>query len=361
MDNSNYTIFTIDDEEPIRKVLNIHLTKAGFNVVQSSGGNKIFKELDQADFDILISDIKMPEVSGVEVLEYAQKKFDTVPVIMLTGFVDIAIAIDVLKKGAFDYITKPVKKSDLLATVDRAFVRRNLLLENKRLARENKEYQESLELKVLERTKELKETRFEIIRRLGLAAEYRDNQTGLHIERMSGISKLLAIEAGLLDEPLVELIFNASPMHDIGKIGIPDRILLKPGKLDKDEFEIMKTHAEIGGKILDGHSSDLMVMAKEIAISHHEKWDGSGYPNGLSGEDIPLSGRIVAIADVFDALTSVRPYKKSWSNEDALAEINNSAGKHFDPTLVEHFNNIIPTVIEFRENLSKARATSGKE
>ena len=151
-----------------------------------------------------------------------------------------------------------------------------------------------------------------------------------------------------MNEERAELILNASPMHDIGKIGIPDRILLKPGKLNAQEWEIMQTHAAIGADILSGHDSELMIMAKEIAISHHEKWDGSGYPNGLTGEQIPLSGRIVAVSDVFDALTSERPYKKAWPVEEAIEEIKRGASKHFDPELVEVFLQVLPEILDVR-------------
>jgi putative two-component system response regulator len=209
-----------------------------------------------------------------------------------------------------------------------------------------------LEQKVRERTRELEETRMEIIRRLGRAAEYRDNETGLHIIRMSKFSQILGQATGMSDQDS-GMLLNASPMHDIGKIGIPDSILLKPGKLDADEWEIMKTHSSIGAKILSGHPSELMQMAREIALTHHEKWDGSGYPGGLSGEEIPLSGRIVALADVFDALTSERPYKKAWAVDDAVSFIKENSGKHFDPTLVELFIDRLDEIIEVRDKYAE--------
>jgi putative two-component system response regulator len=215
-----------------------------------------------------------------------------------------------------------------------------------------REQNEALEQRVRERTQELNDTRLEIIRRLGLAAEYRDNETGLHIIRMSTYAQLLAQAAGL-DEQRQELILNASPMHDIGKLGIPDRVLLKPARLDDEEWRIMKTHARIGADILGGHHSGLLNMATEIALCHHEKWDGSGYPRGLKGEEIPLEARIVAIADVFDALTSTRPYKKAWSVEDALAEIANSAGSHFDPELAQRFLAITPRLLPVMEQYAE--------
>jgi putative two-component system response regulator len=201
------------------------------------------------------------------------------------------------------------------------------------------------------------ETRMEIIRRLGRAAEYRDNETGLHIIRMSKFSEILGRTAGM-DADWCEMLLNASPMHDIGKIGIPDRILLKPGKFEPEEWEIMKTHAAIGAEILSGHHSDLMEMARVIAITHHEKWDGTGYPNGLKGEDIPLVGRIVALADVFDALTSERPYKKAWSVEDALGYLLENRGMHFDPNLVGVFEKVLPEILAVREQYAEPPAPS---
>ncbi|MDH5356112.1 MAG: HD domain-containing protein [Gammaproteobacteria bacterium] len=196
------------------------------------------------------------------------------------------------------------------------------------------------------KTREVENSQLEIIERLGTAGEYRDNETGMHIKRMSHSSFLLAKQAGLPNN-IAEQILAASPMHDIGKIGIPDNILLKPGKLTAEEFEIMKSHTSMGVKILENHESDLMELAAKIAGNHHEKWDGSGYPNGLSGSHIPIEARIVSICDVFDALTSARPYKKAWSHNDALEFVRQESGKYFDPHLVEHFMEISPQVIEY--------------
>lgn len=186
------------------------------------------------------------------------------------------------------------------------------------------------------------------MRRLGRAAEYRDNETGLHIIRMSQIAALLARSMGW-SEDMSDLMLHASPMHDIGKIGIADAILLKPGKLSPEEFDVMKTHASIGADMLAGDESELLQLAYIIALSHHEKWDGSGYPAGLSGEAIPLAGRIVAVADVFDALTSSRPYKKAWAVDDAVAFLKDNAGRHFDPEVVAHFLRHLTEIIAIVE------------
>ncbi|MFP5352984.1 MAG: HD-GYP domain-containing protein [Actinomycetota bacterium] len=193
-----------------------------------------------------------------------------------------------------------------------------------------------LDEKVRERTEELRETQLEVIRRLGQAAEFRDDDTGLHITRMSRFSARLAMEAGIGIKEC-EALLHAAPMHDIGKIGIPDHILLKPGKLEDEEFEIMKTHTTIGAELLSGSNSQVMELARGIALAHHEKWNGRGYPNGLAGEDIPFLARVCAICDVFDALTSERPYKKAWTPEDAFDLLRKEAGQHFDPNLVELF------------------------
>jgi putative two-component system response regulator len=209
-----------------------------------------------------------------------------------------------------------------------------------------------LEDMVRARTEELRRTRLQVVQRLGMAAEYRDEETGNHILRMSHTCALLARAIGW-SEAGCDLILNASPMHDIGKIGIPDAIMLKPGTFQPHEWEIMKTHAAIGGKLLEGDDSTLMRMAREIALTHHEKWDGSGYPDGLAGEAIPQAGRIAALADVFDALTSVRPYKQAWTVEAAVECITENSGKHFDPSLVEVFLRELPGIEEIRERFAE--------
>lgn len=216
------------------------------------------------------------------------------------------------------------------------------------MAKEEKiEENEILDMKVRDRTAELAETQLEVIRRLGIAAEFRDDDTGAHIARMSRYCARLAEEIGFARDQ-VERLLNASPMHDVGKIGIPDGILLKPGKLDDDEFTLMKTHTTIGAQILSGSKSDVIQLAEKIALSHHEKWSGAGYPLGLSAEDIPLEGRIACVADVFDALTSERPYKKAWPAEEAFALIKDGAGKDFDPHLADAFLSIRPAIEEIK-------------
>ena len=206
-----------------------------------------------------------------------------------------------------------------------------------------------LDEKVQERTAQLRETQLEVIRRLGQAAEFRDDDTGLHITRMSRYCARLAHAAGLSVKDC-ELLLNAAPMHDIGKIGIPDSILLKPGKLEEDEFEVMKTHTTMGAELLSGSSSEVMQLAKVIALEHHERWDGRGYPNGKTAEDIEFVARITSICDVYDALTSERPYKKAWTSEDAMNLIQENAGSQFDPNLAELFLSLADDINAMREN-----------
>jgi putative two-component system response regulator len=250
-----------------------------------------------------------------------------------------------LAEGARDFITKPFDRNEMLMRVHNQLEvhRAHCLLHDQK---------DVLDKLVRQRTEELRKTQLQVVQRLGMAAEYRDEETGSHIMRMSHISALLAKALGWSEEQC-ELMLHASPMHDIGKIGIPDAILLKPGKLNPDEWEVMKTHATIGGRLLEGDDTDVMRMAKEIALSHHEKWDGSGYPQGLTAEAIPLVGRIAALADVFDALTSTRPYKKAWTIEAALELIEHDSGRHFDPELVPLLIENLPAVLEIRDRFQE--------
>ncbi|QYJ85704.1 two-component system response regulator [Shewanella mesophila] len=333
MDNA--TILVVDDTPENIDIL-VGILGGDYKVKVAIDGPKALALANKSAPDLILLDVMMPGMNGYEVCQRLKQDPLTshIPVIFVTALAEVADETQGFELGAVDYITKPVS-----APVVKARVKTHLALyDQKRL----------LEEEVKSRTKELEETRFEIIRRLGRAAEYKDNETGLHVIRMSHYAKLLAQQAGLPDK-FCELIYNAAPMHDIGKIGTPDSILKKPAKLDKDEWIEMQRHAEIGAEIIGDHNDPLLEMAKRIALSHHEKWDGSGYPNGLSGEDIPLEGRIVAIADVFDALTSIRPYKKAWTIEDTMNLIESESGKHFDPDLVVHFSAILDEAVKIRD------------
>lgn len=345
------TILMVDDEEVNLRLLETMLATAGYsNLIAVKDPRDVLGIYRANDIDLILLDINMPYMDGYEVMEQlAVLEGDHLPpIMMLTAQSMQEFRQRALDNGARDYVTKPFDANELLSRV------RNLLevqLAHKYMRDQN----EILERKVAERTVELQNahaeihaSRLQIVRRLGLAAEYKDEETGLHIIRMSKISALLGKRAGL-DEGQCDLLLNAAPMHDIGKIGIPDHILLKPGKFEPEEWEIMKTHAQIGADILSGDDSPLLVMARDIAISHHEKWDGSGYPHGLSGEAIPLVGRITALADVFDALTSVRPYKKAWPTDEAVDYIIGQSARHFDPELVTHFQSGLPEILEIKE------------
>ena len=323
-------ILIIDDEPPNLKLLDKMLASQGYQQrVLIQDPREVLPSYQQQRPDLILLDINMPHLDGYQVMEQLTGLNDPLlpPIVILTAQHAKDYLLRALAAGARDFVSKPFDRNELLMRV------RNLL--DAQLAHRMLHSQKDvLEQMVRERTDELHHTRLQVVQRLGKAAEYRDEETGNHILRMSHICALLAREIGW-DEAQCDLILNASPMHDIGKIGIPDAVLQKPGKFEPEEWEIMKTHAAIGAKLLDGDDSDLMQMAREIALSHHEKWDGSGYPNGLSGEAIPISGRIAAVADVFDALTSVRPYKKAWTVETAVDLIRENSGKHFDPALVE--------------------------
>lgn len=335
----------IVDDEPVNvKLLERTLAKAGYSdIVSTLDPREVCDLFAQHDFDLILLDLNMPHMDGFAVLTALHERFSNPPpVLVLTAQSAQEFRTQALEMGAQDYVTKPFERNELLHRVS------NLL--GSKLYRQGLErLNESLEEKVAERTKQLNETRLQVVRRLGRAAEYRDNETGLHIVRMSKISRLLG-EAMGMDAYECDLLLNASPMHDIGKIGIPDQILLKPGKFEPHEWEIMKQHSQMGADILEGEDSDLLTMARDIALTHHEKWDGTGYPNGLKGDDIPLVGRICAIADVFDALTSERPYKKAWSVEDALKLLQENRGTHFDPALVDAFMDNLDGILAIRNS-----------
>jgi len=344
----NECILIVDDEAANLKLLDRMLRAQGYtNLELVDDPRQVIERYRANRPDLILLDINMPHLDGYQVMAQLKALNDPLlpPIIILTAQRSMDYLLRSLAAGARDFLGKPFDVNELLMRV------RNLLDAQlaHRLVHDQKAVLEDM---VRQRTEELRSTRLQVVQRLGMAAEYRDEETGNHILRMSHISTLLARAIGW-SEADCELMLNASPMHDIGKIGIPDAILLKPGKFEPPEWEIMKTHAVIGGKLLDGDDSDLMRMAREIALNHHEKWDGSGYPNGLAGEAIPQSGRIAALADVFDALVSERPYKKAWTVEAAVNLIKENSGKHFDPQLVAVFMQQLPGILAIRERFSE--------
>ena len=340
-------ILIVDDQPANVTLIEKMLDIDGYiNVISTTDPTQVESLYMEQGSDLVLLDLNMPEMDGYQVLSKIREVDpDYPPIIVLTAQSDRESRIKALDLGARDFLAKPFDRVELMTRIKN-------MLEVRIMTKAMKNQNKILDGMVKERTQELNDTRLEVIRRLGRAAEYRDDLTGFHIVRMSRYSQILALTAGLGSQE-AEAILNAAPMHDIGKIGIPDSVLLKPGKLDADEWKTMQTHVDIGVEILSGSNSKLMDMAAEIAQNHHEKWDGTGYPNGLKGEDIPITGRIVAIADVFDALTTARPYKEAWPVEKATAFLNEQSGKHFEPRLVELFLEILPDILSIREQYAE--------
>jgi response regulator RpfG family c-di-GMP phosphodiesterase len=294
-------------------------------------------------YDLIIVDYMMPDMSGIEFIVELKSCHHAadIPILMITADEHIDVRYQALKAGANDFLTKPIDKTEFIIRVNNMLA---LHESQQKLADKAQWLADEVEKSI----KEIRERESELIYRLSKAAEYRDPETGVHLKRMSLYSKHIARQLGM-DVCEQGLILEAAPMHDIGKVGIPDAILLKPGKLTESEFSLMKEHTKIGYEILSDSSSKLMQVGAQIALSHHEKYDGSGYPNGLTGQNIPIYGRICAVADVFDALTSVRPYKKMWAIEDAVLFIQQNSGEHFDPECVNAFFKDWGSVLAIRQ------------
>jgi putative two-component system response regulator len=335
------TILVVDDTPHNIAVLT-EILRGDYRVLAATHGEQALK-IARGDPppDLILLDVMMPGMSGHEVCQRLQAESSTrkIPVIFVTAMDQVEDETKGFALGAVDYITKPVSPPIVMARV-----KTHLALFNQH---------RELERMVRERTEELHHTQLEIIKRLGRAGEFRDNETGMHVVRVAHFCRLLG-EAARMNEEDVDLLFNAAPMHDIGKIGIRDAVLLKPGKLDEKEIKIMRQHVPFGAEIMGEHANRLLSMARLIILTHHEKWDGTGYHRGLKGEEIPLVGRITAIADVFDALTSVRPYKQAWPIQDAVAFIQREAGTSFDPELVPKFVALLPQILAIREQFSDA-------
>ncbi|MDC3190728.1 two-component system response regulator [Pseudoalteromonas elyakovii] len=315
-------ILVVDDEPANLKVIREVLAN-DYRLSFAKSGELALQLIENEPPKLILLDIMMPDMSGFEVCKVlkANPKTAHIPVIFVTALSHEQDESEGFALGAVDYITKPISPA-----IVRARVKNHLSLVQ---------------------AEQLQLAHIDLIQRLGRAAEYKDTDTGEHIARMSRYSKVLALAYGM-SEYEAEQLKQAAPMHDVGKIGIPDSVLLKPGRLNENEYEHMKQHALIGAKILENSTSPLLQLAHKLALEHHEKWDGTGYPYGLKGEEISIEGRIVTIADVFDALTSKRPYKKAWSVEEALDLLKDEAGKHFDPQLIDLFIGQIDSIIEIK-------------
>jgi putative two-component system response regulator len=316
-------LLLVDDEATNLRVLRQVLMQ-DYRLSFAKSGEEALTLVAREKPDLILMDVMMPGMTGFEACRTLKNEASTTdtPVIFVTALKDETDETAGFEAGAVDYIIKPISPA-----VVKARVRIHLSLV---------------------RAEELKRTRLQIIQHLGRASEYKDNETGMHVIRMSQYSRILARACGL-GEFFAEDLLHAAPMHDIGKIGIPDHIILKPGKLTEEEFDIMKQHPIIGADILGECAPGLMTMAKNVALYHHEKWDGTGYPFGLKGEVIPIEARIVAISDVFDALTTKRPYKDAWPIDEAITHMKNQSGSHFDPEIVGLLDQVLPAFLEIKE------------
>lgn len=317
------TVLLVDDEPGNLQVLR-HTLQDDHRLLFAKDGDAALELVRNDRPDLILLDVMMPGLSGYEVCKRLKQDAATanIPIIFITALSDVANEHTGLELGAVDFIGKPFNPH-----IVRARVRTHLSLVQ---------------------AEEVRQTRLQIVQTLGRAAEYKDNETGMHVIRMSNYVRILAVALGYSQHQADELL-HAAPMHDIGKIGIPDAILCKPGRLSDDEWAVMRQHTVIGARILGEQSGGLLHVAATIALNHHEKWDGSGYPNGLAGDAIPHAARVVAIADVFDALTSERPYKPAWSIDRALQLIRAEAGSHFDPEVAAAFLDCLPEILAVRD------------
>jgi putative two-component system response regulator len=328
-------ILIVDDEPANVEVLQRLLERSGFGKIEATTDPRTAADLYvKYRPDLILLDLHMPGMDGLAVMDQLNEIAEAsyLPILMLTGDMTPAARQEALSRGAKDFVSKPFHADEVLLRI-------RTLLETRFLYFQVQSQNQILEAKVRERTRELEAAQIEIIERLARAAEFRDDNTGQHTERVGQMAALLARQLGLPD-PQVSLIRRAAPLHDVGKIGIPDAVLLKMGKLTLEEFELVKTHTTIGARILSGSRFSMLRLAEEIAFSHHERWDGDGYV-GIKQDQIPLAGRIVAVADVFDALTQKRPYKAAWPIAEAIAEIERQRTRQFDPEIVDAFLRVI--------------------
>ena len=353
------SVLVVDDERPVRDIIARHLGRRGFTPFTAGGGREALQMLEEVRPMAVVADIQMPGVDGLELLPRILEFDPHTVVILITGIPSVALTIQALRSGAADCLPKPLNFSDLVKSLDEALSRRRARLERLRhemlletqVSRRTSELEQALGQ--LRRTNEqLRDSYQESIELLRRASAYRDDETGHHINRIRLFSREIAAALGL-DPEDVDIVSSASPMHDIGKIGIPDQILRKPGKLTPEEYKVIQTHAAIGAQILAGSETPLLRASETIALTHHERWDGKGYPAGLAGDDIPLFGRIVAICDVWDALTHERCYKAAMPYDEALPIIHEGRGTQFDPDVVDAFDECVPRLIEIDQGFGK--------
>ena len=356
--NDKRRILIADDDEHVRTVIAEILTSFGHEVETASDGFEALAKLE-LDIDLVLTDAMMPGMDGFEVTTRirSDSRFADLPIIMVTGSTDRRDRIRSAEAGVSDFITKPIDYTELFlrtSTLQKMKTMHDALKNNQlNLERKIESRTEALRValeKVVEQQRHLHAANLETIHRLVNATEFKDRGTAAHIKRIGLIGALLARKLKLAPN-FVELILYASPMHDIGKIGIPEELLIRPGPLNVDEWVKMRQHTSMGAGILEGSTFPILQMGERIAISHHERWNGTGYPNGLAGEDIPIEGRICAVADVFDALTSERPYKKAFSHKDAFEMIRSERGEHFDPTIADVLLGNIKEVVAIKERV----------
>ncbi len=351
-------ILIVDDEPDLRNIYRRFLEIDGYPCLTAGDGEEAMEMLAQEDFSLIISDINMPGMSGIDLLREVKERFQDVAVIVVSAVDDRKVAVNALQLGAFSYMIKPVSRNELVINVINGLRRRFLELAHRRQNEKLEELVHRRTGKLLAAQRELAVASEETVLRLAKAAEFRDDETAQHTLRMSHYCRIIARGCGF-DAKRCELIRLASQLHDVGKIGIPDAILLKPGKLTADEFTLMKEHARFGFRILSDSKAALLQTGAIIAHGHHEKYDGSGYPKGLSGEDIAVEARIAAIADVFDALTSKRVYKDALPVAAAIEILQKGRGKHFDPGLLDIFLADMDAVSHIREQFQDSADQSG--
>lgn len=366
MINKQSAVLIVDDEEANRNILHDRIISLGHIPLEADNGKSAISMIKQRQPDLILLDIMMPVMDGYETLSYlkSDKTYKNIPVIIVSAKDDQDSIVKGIELGADDYVSKPYKPAILKARISASLDRKHLHDREKIYVEKIKAMNANLQKYVDKQTKEIIKGHEAMIFAICKMVESRDNETGKHLERICEYSKALALQLQKLpkymdaaNDTFIDILYKASPLHDIGKIGVPDHILKKPDKLTPEEFEIMKTHAKIGEESLykiykENPSNPVLYMGSQIAGKHQEKWDGTGYPNALKGESIPLAARIIALADVYDALTTVRPYKEAFTHTRAKEIILEEEGKHFDPDIVKAFLEIENTFISIHEAFS---------